>query len=255
MAYPEIDKDSPIPLYYQISQHVQKQIELGELKPGDYLPTERELQERFGVSRATIRRSISDLVYAGLLERRRSRGTIVSRTKVEATLSGFGSFTNEVLRRGQTPKSRILDFRITPAGSSIASHLQISTGESLVTLDRLREVDGRLVAVETWCAPRKLLPDIQRSDFHEEGKWQSTYYMLEQRFGIRLYKAEDTIEAVALEPRDAKLLNMEKGSPVVLRTRVSYTIGDVPLVYSRGVYAIKILLTLESKKPPYGASS
>lgn len=248
MVFREIDKDTPVPLYYQISQQIRDQIEAGELKPGDRLPTEKELQEEFEVSRATVRRAISDLVYAGLLERRRAIGTIVARGKIEGSLYGFGSFTNEIMKRGLTPKTKILDFRIEPAVSPIAEFLHIKTSEPVVVLERMRIVEDEPVAVETWYAPANFVPGIQRSDFQEEGEGQSTYYMLEKRFGLRLYRAKDTIEAVALEPGDAKLLNLIKGYPVLLRTRVSYTLSDTPALYSSGVYAIKLLLTLDSGK-------
>lgn len=252
MVFREIDKDIPIPLYYQISQQIRAQIASGELKPGDRLPTEKELQEQFEVSRATVRRAISDLVYAGLLERKRAIGTIVAREKVEGSLYGFGSFTNEIKKRGLTVRTRILDFRIDPAVSPIAGYLQIPLGEPIVVLERMRIVEDEPVAVESWYTPVRFVPGITRADFHEEGEYQSTYYVLEHRFGLRLSHAEDTIEAVALEPEDAALLNLPEGYPVLLRTRISYTAEDIPAVYSSGVYAIKLLVTLDSKNPSRG---
>jgi DNA-binding GntR family transcriptional regulator len=73
--------------------------------------------------------------------------------------------------------------------------------------------------------------------------------MLKERFNISLFKAVDTISAVALEARDAKLLGMKPGMPALLRTRVSYAAGNIPMVYASGVYIIKINMTLESNKP------
>ena len=125
----------------------------------------------------------------------------------------------------------------------------------MAVLDRLREVDGEPVAVETWYTPLRIVPGIQRSDFAEDGREQSTYHMLDQRFGVRLYRAEDTLEAVALEAKDARLLGVEKGSPVLLRSRVAYTTDDLPVVYSRGAYIIKLLLTLNSKRAPIGVAA
>jgi GntR family transcriptional regulator len=246
MNFSEIDKDIPVPLYYQISQQIREQILRGDLSPGDQLPTEKELQEQFDVSRATIRRAISDLVYAGLLERKRALGTIVARGKVEGTLYGFGSFTTEIMQRGLTPKSRILELGIEHAVSPISGFLGVDDGEPVMTLDRMRIVDDVPVAVESVYVPSRLVPGIQRSDFSEDGKRQSTYFVFEDQFGLRLFRAEDTIEAVALEPEEARLLELAKGYPVLLRTRVAFTTDDVPAVYSSGVYAIKLLLSLES---------
>lgn len=244
-----INRDIPVPLYYQISQLIRQQIEAGELKPGEQIPTEKELQEEFNVSRSTVRQAIADLVYDGVLERRGTKGTFVARTKLEQTLFGFGSFTNEMMKRNMTIESKILDFQIIPAPDVVAKHLQLAPGEQVAALERLRIINGDPVAVENWYAPLKYLPGIDRSYFKETGKEQSTYYMLQQRFNILLFKAVDTMSAVALEEKDARLLQMEPGMSALLRTRVSYAAGDVPMVYASGVYIIRLILTLESSKP------
>lgn len=241
----EIDKNIPVPLYYQIAQLIRHQIESGELKPGDQIPTESELQERFNVSRATVRQAISGLVYEGLLERRRAKGTIVSRTKLEETLYGFASFTNQLLKQDLTVETRTLSFEVIPATATLAEYLQIDLGDRLAALERLRIADGEPVCVENWYAPARHLPGIDRSFFGTTGLEQSTYYMLQERFGIHLFKAVDTVSAVALEEREAKLLNMEKGMPALLRTRISYTADDVPMVYASGIHIIKVIFTLE----------
>lgn len=246
----EINRDIPVPLYYQISQLIRQQIESGELGPGEQIPTEKELQEQFNVSRSTVRQALADLVYAGLLERRSTKGTIVARTKLEETLFGFGSFTNEILKRNRVPQTKVLDFKMMPAPEMVAQQLQIEPGCQVAALERLRIVDGEPVAVENWYAPAKYLPGIDRTYFKETGKEQSTYYMLKDRFDILLFKAVDTISAVALEARDANLLGLEPGMSVLLRTRVSLGANEVPMTYASGVYIIKLIVTLESGKPP-----
>ncbi|MEW5961587.1 MAG: GntR family transcriptional regulator, partial [Chloroflexota bacterium] len=234
----EINRDIPVPLYYQISQQIRQQIEAGELKLGQQIPTEKELQEIFEVSRSTIRQAIAELVYAGLLERRSTQGTFVARSKLEETVFGFGSFTNEMMKRGMIPESRILDFKFIPSPEIVAHHLQLEHGVLAAAMERLRIVNGQPVAVENWYAPAHCLPGLERSDFKETGKEQSTYYMLRERFNISLFRAEDSISAVALEARDARLLHLETGMPALLRTRVSYGAGDVPIVFASGVYII-----------------
>jgi GntR family transcriptional regulator len=245
----EINRDIPVPLYYQISQFIRQQIESGALKPGEQIPTEKEIQEKFNVSRSTARQAIAELVYAGLLERRSTKGTFVARTLLEETIFGLGSFTNEILKRNMTPESRILDFGVIPAPDPVAQHLQIDPGSYVAALERLRIVDGEPVAVENWYAPIQYLPGINRSYFRETGKEQSTYYLLQEKFRIFLFKAVDTISPVALETRDAELLQKEPGMSALLRTRISYAADDIPMVYVSGVYIIKLILTLESSKP------
>lgn len=247
----EINRDIPVPLYYQISQQIRQQIESGEMKPGEQIPTEKELQEIFDVSRSTIRQAITELVYAGLLERRSTQGTFVARTKLEESIFGFGSFTNEMLKRGMVPESKILNFQIILPSEIVAENLKIERSSRVVALKRLRVVNGEPVAVENWYAPAQILSGIDRSYFQEAGREQSTYYMLRDRFNISLYSAVDGISAVALEARDAKLLQMEAGMPALLRTRVSFTAQNLPIVFASGVYIIKLIFNLESGKIPF----
>ncbi len=238
----ELHRNTPIPLYYQIAQYIRRQIDSGEVKPGEQILTEEKLQQKFGVSRATIRRAISELVYEGLLERRRSKGTTVSRPMLEGTLQELCSFTNEVLKQNRNLTSKILQFRTFRAPGKIAEYLQVSPGESLVFMTRLRFVDGEPVCVEDWYAPARYFPGLNRSYFKEEGIEQSTYYVIQKHFGFRLHRAVDTMSAVALEQEDAKLLNMEKGMPALLRTRVTYTVEGIPLTYVIGRYIIKLVV-------------
>lgn len=245
----DLNKNSPIPLYYQIAQHIRSQIESGELRPGDKILTEHQLQEKYGVSRATVRRAISDLVYEGILERRRAKGTVVSLPKLEETLNGLGSFTNDILKRKMKIESKILDFFIMPVSKTIAQYLQLEQNEKLAAMKRVRIVDGKAVGVENWYAPLKLFPGLKLSLFKEKGIEQSTYYMLQKEYGVQFSRSVDTISAVALEDEDAKLLKVDKGMPVMLRTRISYTSTNIPAIYVRGRYIIKLVINFETKQP------
>jgi GntR family transcriptional regulator len=244
----ELDRESPIPLYYQIAAQIRSWIESGEIKPGEKIPTERELQQDLDVSRATVRHAISELVYEGLLKRRRAIGTIVSEPKPEGEVYGFGSFTNEILKRELTPGSMILEFGIGLATEFVAAKLEIDPGDPVVAMERLRLVNEKPVAVERWYAPEQYLPGMDRAYLDETGAGQSTYKLLEERYGIRLASGLDTIEAVGLEKREADLLNAMRGDPALLRTRVSYTAQQVAIVYASGVYVIKLIISLESGK-------
>lgn len=242
-----INRDVPIPLYYQICQYVRTLIDSGKIKPGEQIPTEAQLQQLFGVSRATVRRAISDLAYEGLLERRRSKGTLVARTRLEETLYGFASFTNSVFKSKKTPESKVLDFRVTRVDGGIADFLGIGREDDVATMKRIRYVDGEPVAVENWYAPVRHLPGIDRSFFKETGIEQSTYHMLQERYGIQLTKAVDTMSSVALDKEDAELLRRERHMPVLLRTRISYNSAGVPITYSSGRYIITLIINFEKK--------
>jgi len=244
----ELKRDIPIPLYYQVSQIIRREIDTGKYGPGDYIPTEMELQERFNVSRATIRQALADLVYEGLLERRRSKGTIVAPMRVEETMQDLASFTNQVMHSSHTLVTRILDFKQMLAPEPVIEQLNIGTQDLVVMMERLRFVDNEAVAVEKWYAPVKYFPGLNRKFFKETGVEQSTYYVLMKHYGTQICRAADTISAVSVSERDARLLGLETEVPVLLRTRVSYGADNLPVTYASGVYVIRLNITLESNR-------
>lgn len=244
----ELDRSTPIPLYYQVSQIIRKEIESGRYKPGDYIPTEMELQKRFNVSRATVRQAIADLVYQGLLERKRSKGTTVSSTQFEARLSDLASFTNEMMNSGFTLKTHLLSFKQMAVPDNIAEFLNLDTSEAVHAMERLRLVDEKPVSVEKWYAPVKIFPGLEKTSFGETGFEQSTYYVLMKQYGISVTRAVDTVSPLAVESRDAKLLKVDPGTPVLLRSRISYGSDNQPVSYAVGVYLIRLRFLLESNR-------
>lgn len=244
----EIDRATPIPLYYQVSQILWREIQAGVYQPGDQIPTEKELQERFMVSRATIRQAIAELVYAGILERHRSQGTLVTKFPFEVSLRELGSFTSEFLNQNQNLTTKILSFKMIPAPEQIAGSLQIGPGDLLVAMERLRSVDDEPVCVEKWYGVAKYFPGIQRSMFKDSGWEQSTYYVMMKHYGLKVVRAADAVGAVALQSHEARLLQRETGTPALLRTRISYTTDGNAVMYGSGVYVIRLNFTLETSQ-------
>ena len=244
----EINRQSPIPLYFQIARILRKEIEDGVHQPGECIPTETELQERFEVSRATIRQAVGDLVYQGLLERRRSKGTIVSATQLETRLSDLASFTNEMVSSGFNLTTRILELKHVPVPASVADSLQIGPSEFVASMERLRFVDQKPMAFEKWYACEKYVPGLDKSMFGGSGFEQSTYYIMMKRYGIEITRAIDTVSPMAVEGREAKLLAVKEGTPVLLRTRISMMANDIPVTYATGVYLIRLQFVLETNR-------
>ncbi|MFC6600901.1 GntR family transcriptional regulator [Ectobacillus funiculus] len=112
-------------MYYQLEEQIKKQIESGELQPGDMLPSEREYAELINVSRMTVRQAMNNLVDGGYLYRQKGRGTFVAEKKVEQELGSLTSFTEDMKARGLVPSSKLLSFEIIPAPEKIANQLQI----------------------------------------------------------------------------------------------------------------------------------
>jgi GntR family transcriptional regulator len=245
----EINRSVPIPLYYQIAQILRHEIEKGKFKPGENIPIEEELQKRFGVSRATIRQAISDLVYSGLLERKRSKGTRVSQGRLEATLVDLASFTNEMMSANVNLTTKILDFKHIPPPDPVGKILQLNPDDRVAVMERVRCVDGRPIAIEHWYAALKYFPGISRKLFKDAGMEQSTYYILMNHYNIKINSALDTVSPVGIEAREAKLLNVELGKPALLRTRISYSSEGYPITYASGIYLIQLKFFLGPGRP------
>lgn len=239
----KLSHNIPIPLYYQIVQIITEQIKSGELKPGDQILTEEKLQQKFDVSRATVRKAISELVYSGLLEKQYSKGTIVAAPKIEEAMYGVHSFTASTLKANKSLTSKMLEFKEVFNNNSVNSKLGIPASESLMYFKRVRYIDGTPICVEEWYAPSKHLDNFTIDLFSDEGIEQSSYHILHNHYNISIKSVHDIMSAVAIDDEeDASLLNSCIGMPVLLRQRISYDENKQPMVYSSGRYLIKIVL-------------
>lgn len=116
-----INKNSPIPIYYQLAEHIKQLIEKGDLSPGDSLPAEREYAEQYQISRMTVRQAFTQLVNAGYLSRRQGKGTFVAERKLEQPLQGLTSFTEDMkVQRARVLANEFIHFQIIPATSQIS---------------------------------------------------------------------------------------------------------------------------------------
>jgi GntR family transcriptional regulator len=242
----ELEKNIPIPLYYQIEQFLREQIESGELKPGDQILTEEKLRLKFGVSRATVRRAIADMVYEGLLERNYSKGTVVTQPKITQGLFEATSFTSDILKSGKVITTKILEFKRISGDKSLNQIFSLEKEDLLHFLKRVRYVDDIPVCVEETFMPVKLLPDLSLDFFTEEGLSQSTYHVLQEHYNIVIRHIDDTMSAETAGEKDAILLDIPNNSPVLLRQRISYDSWDRPLAYSSGRYIIKVNFSFNS---------
>ncbi|MCM3735970.1 phosphonate metabolism transcriptional regulator PhnF [Bacillus cytotoxicus] len=226
-----IDKYSPFPIYYQIQEWVKQLIEAGEWKPGDKIPSENELCDKFEVSRMTIRQAINNLVEQGYIHRKRGIGTFVQLPKVEQKLQGMTGFTEDMLSRGMKPSSVLLSFNLVPATAEIAKKLGIQAEESVYEVRRIRLADEEPIAFETTYLSPSLVEDI-----NEEILQQSLYEHLEEKLGFKLIRATQSIEASMATDEEAEYLHIPNKAPVLVMRQWSYAEGELPLEYVKCIY-------------------
>lgn len=169
-------------------------------RPGDRLPSERELSTRWGVARMTVRHAMDTLVAEGLVVRRQGSGTYVAPQPMVRFL-GLTSFTQDMRERGLIPTSRLLAFGVNPADETLAGRLRVQPGERIVAFTRLRLGSGEPMAVESVWIPASLVPGLEPPDL--DG---SLYELLARRYRIAAGAASVTIEPVLPDPRTRGLL-------------------------------------------------
>src|SRR5439155_15480232 len=216
-----IDRSSPVPLYHQVKEDISSQIATGALRPGQQLPGEHELCERYAVSRTVIRQALSELGYEGLIDKQHGRGTFVARTKVaQGLLSGLAGMADDAAQRGQTLESRVLTLREAPAAAWVAAELQLEPGEPIVELERPRLVDGQPWVLVFNYLPLELFPGLVDRDL---GGGESLYRIIRQDYELPIIAGTRRVEAAVADEREAPFLGIRPGDPVVVLRSLSFT--------------------------------
>ena len=227
-----IQRTGVVPLYYQLEEILSHRIDSGELKPSDPIPSEAELQEQYGVSRTTVRQAIARLVMAGKLRTVQGKGTFVTEPKVEEKVEAVTSLSQELLARKIRPTSRILDLTRTFPSAKVADVLGLERDREIVRLERLRLADGDPIGISTAYLPYDLVPGLVEKGLVGE----SLYETLENDYGLVLNEADEVVSASAALEREAELLEISVGAPVLLVTRTTYSVDGVPIEFSRTVF-------------------
>jgi GntR family transcriptional regulator len=225
----DIDRSSPVPLYFQIANRIESAIVSGALPPGGRLENEIDLGERLGLSRPTIRRAIQDLVDKGLLVRRRGIGTqVVQRPvtrKVELT-----SLFDDLKRGDKQPRTDLLVHEVVGADDDHAEILSVPVGAKILHIKRLRYANGVPLAVlENFLAPE--FTDITADALGTHGLYQlmrgrgTTMSVAQQRIGAR----ESSIE-------ESRLLEIKSHGPVLTMDRTAYNNAGAAVEFGHHCY-------------------
>jgi len=206
----------PAPLYYRLQQAVRDRIAAGEWCPGDQIPTIREFGETYGVSRITVVQALHGLAREGLLTRRQGKGVFVAEPKIEQGPIRLLSFTDDITRRGHRPSTRMLDVRRERASPELATRLELSTGDPVIVLDRLRLADVEPMGVQHAFLPERLVPGLADTQPIE-----SLYRLLRDRYSIVPARATETFEPIVLDRETARLLSVAPGSPAFAVERIT----------------------------------
>ena len=224
----EIDRSSPVPLYYQLAQAIEKAIREGELAPGDRFENELALAKRLTLSRPTTRRAFQEIVDKGLLVRKRGVGTQVVQNPVHRRVE-LTSLFDDLARAGQEPTTRLLDYRVGPPDEDVARELNLAEGREVASIQRLRCSNGEPLAVMINHLPAEIAPD-------PEGLEKNGLYQSLRARGVHIRLARQRIGARGASRNEAKLLDEKSNAPLLTMARTAFDDTGVAVEFGSHCY-------------------
>ncbi|MBC2900573.1 GntR family transcriptional regulator [Streptomyces sp. PSKA01] len=224
-----LDRNSPVPLYYQLAQQLEAAIEHGALAPGNLLGNEIDLSTRLGLSRPTVRQAIQSLVDKGLLVRRRGVGTQVVHSQVKRPLE-LSSLYDDLEAAGQGPTTQVVRNETVPAGADVAAALGLAEGAEVILLERLRCTHGQPVALLCNYLPAALL-ELDTARLEATG-----LYRMMRSAGVTLHSARQTIGARCATAEEAAQLDQKEGAALLTMQRTAYDDTGRAVEYGTHIY-------------------
>ena len=219
-----LNQDSMTPLYIQLMELIEKDIQSGVYKPGDKIMTEAELSKTYGVSLITVRKAVGSLMERGLVVRTQGKGTFVTKPKISRNMKKLQSFTEMCRQMGVRPGGRMLENRLVQADEKTASRLGIEPGSTVVYISRLRLADQEPVQIEKNYFPLKYA-------FLLDGKFDdnSLFDYLNEEAGARVASSEKMIELCRATAEEAALLDVKKGDYLLFVRSTAYDDEGEPM--------------------------
>ena len=224
-----IDRSSPVPLYHQVAEQLERAIGDGTLVPGDRIANEIALAHQLGLSRPTMRQAIQTLVDKGMLVRKRGVGTQVVQSPIRRSVE-LTSLNDDLIRAGQDPQTTVLRCELVEATADIGEELKLEAGSPVWTVERLRTVSGQPLALMSNVIPATVL-DLDAVDLAETG-----LYELLRTNGIHIRVAHQRIGARPADNHEGKLLAQRKGTPLLTMQRTAFDDSGRAVEHGSHVY-------------------
>ncbi|MFZ0159643.1 MAG: GntR family transcriptional regulator [Kineosporiaceae bacterium] len=229
-----LDRSSPVPLYFQVAQSLERAISDGTLPPGTRLDNEVQLAQSLGLSRPTMRRAMQYLVDKGVLVRRRGVGTRVVQPKVRRPL-GLSSLYEDLVNSGQRPTTTVLSLTTEPASAAIADALSVPLETTVTVLVRLRSALGLPIARMCNYLPHTI-PGLAAGLDREALEGQGLYQLI-RALGVQLHAADQVIGARTSTAEEARLLGEPRGAALLTMQRTAYDDHGRAVEYGAHIYA------------------
>lgn len=219
-----ISKSDPLPFYAQLASILRGRIAQGAWAPGELLPSEGELCERYGLSRTAVRQALSQLVDEGLVRKEKGRGTFVSRPQISMVVQELRGFSEEMTARGEAVRTELIARELVPVPPEAAGELGVPVGSKVVLIDRVRHVGGEAVVSVRTLLPHPRFGALLDADLER----RSLYELLRSDFGVEPFAGRRAIEAVPADAEAARRLGVPSGSALLRVSAVSLdALGEV----------------------------
>lgn len=226
-----IERNSAIPLYYQIQEYLRNQIDSAVWKPGDQIPTEQQLCDRFGVSRITVVKALTRLVEEGVLVREQGKGTFVATPTLVMMPPKLLSFTEDMQTRGLAAGTEILSTAVQPCPPKLVQTLGLNDGDVVWIIERLRTANGGPMGIQRAYLSQRRFPNLGEL----LGTDVSLYRILAKHYGAYPARAMETYSAVELTATEATVLQQEPGRPAFAVQRTTWDTTGGIIEYVRSV--------------------
>ncbi|MBA4375591.1 MAG: phosphonate metabolism transcriptional regulator PhnF [Anaerolinea sp.] len=228
-----IDPYNALPKYIQLASILRQKIEDGEWEPRSPIPSERQLEVLYNISRTTIREAIDHLMRQGYIYREHGRGTFVSPQKLQKTLMELTSFSEDLIKRGIQPGQIIRSLSSVLPPVKILQKLELAPGAHVLRIERIRLGDNTPIGLQTSYLALAENQTITSEEMESSG---SLYRILQEKFNIIPSEADETLEVTLATPEEADLLQIAEGAPLLLSERVLFAQNRKPIEFVKILY-------------------
>lgn len=238
-----IDKNSQIPIYFQIQKQIRNMIEDISLKPGDQLPTERKLSSDLGISRVTIRKAMRGLITEGLCEKKSGKGIFVAAEKMLMNIKTLQGTTAFIRQLGYEINTKVLKKEILEVSEKIRSKLEMVNSDKVLFLQRVRYVNKEPVILDETYLPLYLYKNIEEKEFD-----RSLYNILDENYNIEPFYSKGKYNIRVSGEEESEILNLKLNTPLLVKKAIAYTEEETPLEHNITKYRTdKFEFIFESK--------
>jgi GntR family transcriptional regulator len=224
---PPLDSSHALPLYRQLRDSIQNLLSSGVWQPDTPIPSEREMTESLGISRATVRQAIQELELEGWLVRLQGRGTFPAAQRLEQPLRQITGFSQNMLAIGLEPRSKLISAQLEPATVQVAKAMRLVVGAPVAGITRLRFANDTPLMFERAHFNYALVPSIL-----EQNLENSVYEILTTTYRLKFARGEERIEAVLADTKLAHILGLKSGQAVLYTQRTVQTDDGTCLEYT-----------------------